>query len=69
MIEKIDKALYKAFQDEKQKAIDDEDYICQMQESQYKDQMKEVKAFMYVQVYNTYRNTLEQGLLSEIDSK
>jgi|LakMenEpi03Aug12_release.lakeMendotaPanAssembly.Ray.scaffolds.fasta_scaffold1730134_1 hypothetical protein len=30
MIEKIDKALYKAFEDEKKKAIDDEDYICQM---------------------------------------
>jgi hypothetical protein len=53
-VEKIDKALREAFLKEK-----DANEFCELPESQYMNQMKEVLAFMGVEDYHTYRVALE----------
>ena len=53
-MEKIDKALREAFLKEK-----DANEFCELPESQYMNQMKEVLAFMGVEDYHTYRVALE----------
>lgn len=64
MIDNINTTLYEQFKKEKQKAEEDMDFICMKQASQYTDQMKEVKAFMQVENYETYKNALDSGALS-----
>jgi translation elongation factor P/translation initiation factor 5A len=69
MVENINTALLKAYQADLKLAETDLDHICQMQPSQYLDQMKEVRAFMHVEDYETYKSALEKGLLESLGNK
>ena len=66
MIENINSALENAYKKDLKMAEEDDMHICQKQESQYIDQMKEVRAFMHVEDYICYKGAMDQGVLAHL---
>ncbi len=62
MIDNINEALRNSYLPEAKKAEDDEFYMCQKSAAQYLDQMKEVRAFMLLEDYQTYKNAMDEGI-------
>lgn len=62
MIDNINEALRNSYLPEAKKAEEDADYICQKSAAQYLDQMKEVRAFMLLEDYQTYKNAMDEGI-------
>ena len=70
LIQNINDALKNELDEEKRRAKEDpENFTCQRNESLYLDQMKEVRAFMYVQDYITYKNAINAGELKSLANK
>ena len=69
MVSNINRKLEKAFRAELQREREDECFVCEKQETQYVNQMKEVTAFMHVENYYTYRQALLSDKFMEIGIK
>lgn len=65
MIDNINAALWQSYTDDVEREGKDETFICQKGVTQYKNQMKEVKAFMRVENYYRFKASLEKGLLED----
>lgn len=65
MIENVNKALWQSYTDDLQREAQDESFICQKGVTQYKNQMKEVKAFMRVENYYQFKNSLEKSGMAD----
>jgi hypothetical protein len=70
LVENINDTLIQGVEAEMKRALEDpENFSCQKNTTLYNDQMKEVRAFMHVQDYNTYKNAVSAGELSALGSK